>query len=75
MNYIDLFSGAGGFSLGFDSVGFKNLFAIDIEPSFCLTYKKNFPKHTLITKDISELTKEEILQIIGQNKVSETTAQ
>jgi DNA (cytosine-5)-methyltransferase 1 len=28
MNYIDLFSGAGGFSKGFDLEGFKNVFSI-----------------------------------------------
>ena len=46
--YIDLFCGAGGFSLGFDQVGFENIFSIDIEPSFCETYRENFPKHNLI---------------------------
>lgn len=35
LTYIDLFSGAGGLSLGFSNAGFKNLFSIDIEPSFC----------------------------------------
>ena len=60
MTYIDLFSGSGGFSLGFDNVGFKNIFSIDIEPSFCETYKYNFPKHKLIEKDICQLSNEEI---------------
>jgi DNA (cytosine-5)-methyltransferase 1 len=68
INYIDLFSGAGGMSLGFDQVGFKNIFSIDIEPKFCETYKTNFPKHTLIQKDISKLSNEEIKSLIG-NKV------
>ncbi|HEX5742539.1 MAG TPA: DNA cytosine methyltransferase, partial [Flavobacteriaceae bacterium] len=52
LKYIDLFSGSGGFSLGFDNKGFQNVFSIDIEPSFCETYKYNFPKHQLIEKDI-----------------------
>lgn len=60
LRYIDLFSGAGGFSLGFDRKGFNNVFSIDIEPSFCETYKYNFPKHNLIQKDICDLTIEEI---------------
>jgi DNA (cytosine-5)-methyltransferase 1 len=42
LTYIDLFSGAGGFSLGFDNAGFMNIFSIDIEPSFCKTYIKIF---------------------------------
>lgn len=60
LKYIDLFSGAGGFSLGFDNKGFQNVFSIDIEPSFCETYKYNFPKHQLIEKDICELSDTEI---------------
>jgi DNA (cytosine-5)-methyltransferase 1 len=65
INYIDLFSGAGGMSLGFDQVGFNNIFSIDIEPKFCETYKTNFPKHNLIQKDISKLSNEEIKSLIG----------
>ena len=67
LNYIDLFSGAGGMSLGFDEAGFKNIFAIDIEPSFCKTYKANFPFHNLIEKDISKISNEEIL-LLAINK-------
>jgi len=39
---------------------FQNIFAIDIEPSFCETYKYNFPKHKLIKKNICELSDSEI---------------
>jgi DNA (cytosine-5)-methyltransferase 1 len=67
LNYIDLFSGAGGMSLGFDQAGFNNVFSIDIEPKFCETYKINFPKHNLIEKDISKLFNEEIKSLI-ENK-------
>jgi len=68
MNYIDLFSGSGGFSLGFDNAGFKNIFSLDKEPSFCETYKNNFPKHKLIEKDITDIKKKEILNILKNNK-------
>jgi len=60
LKYIDLFSGSGGFALGFDNKGFQNVFSIDIEPSFCETYKYNFPKHQLIEKDICDLSDSEI---------------
>ncbi len=60
LTYIDLFSGSGGFSLGFDKKGFQNIFSIDIEPSFCETYKYNFPHHKLIEKDICQLSDTEI---------------
>jgi len=67
INYIDLFSGAGGMSLGFDQAGFNNIFSLDIEPSFCETYKANFPSHNLIQKDIAKLSNEEI-KILKGNK-------
>ena len=68
LNYIDLFSGAGGMSLGFDQAGFNNVFSIDIEPRFCETYKFNFPHHNLIQKDISKLSNEEI-KSLTENKI------
>ena len=67
--YIDLFCGAGGFSHGFDSIGFKNIFSNDYEDSFCKTYAANFPKHKLIKKKIEKLERTEILKLIGNIKV------
>ena len=62
-NYIDLFCGAGGFSYGFDQAGFENIFSLDIEDSFCKTYKYNFPNHRLIQDDIKNITTEKINNI------------
>jgi DNA (cytosine-5)-methyltransferase 1 len=67
--YIDLFSGAGGFSLGFEKNGFQHLFSIDIEPSFCSTYKANFPEHRLIEGNITELSSDEILEMLNGESV------
>ena len=69
LTYVDLFSGAGGFSLGFDRAGFENIFSVDIESEFCETYRENFPDHDLITKDIAELTEKEILEKIKGKKI------
>lgn len=69
LTYIDLFSGAGGMSLGFDKEGFSNVFSIDIEKSFCETYKANFPEHNLIQKDITKLTNQEILDLTNNKKI------
>jgi DNA (cytosine-5)-methyltransferase 1 len=69
LKYIDLFSGAGGFSLGFENKGFQNVFSIDIEPSFCETYKYNFPNHQLIEKDICELSDSEITYLKEFNEI------
>lgn len=69
MTVIDLFSGAGGLSLGFSNKGFCNIFSVDIEPDSCRTYRKNFPTHTLIQKDIATLEKEDILSLTEGKKV------
>ena len=64
--YIDLFSGAGGLSLGFNNAGFYNLFSVEIEKQFCNTYAKNFPDHNI---DIKNLTKSEIMDLINKSNV------
>lgn len=67
--YIDLFSGAGGMSLGFDEAGFKNLFSIEFNKEFAQTYNKNFPNHKLIIDDIKNVTERQIYDIIKNEKV------
>lgn len=67
--YIDLFSGSGGFSLGFDWAGFKNIFSVEYDKEICKTYRFNFPNHQLEECDISSLTEERIKQLIGNNTV------
>ena len=69
MKYIDLFSGAGGFSLGFDQTGFQNVFSVDVNPSFCETYKFNFPEHLLIEKDLCDLSNIEIEALTGDEAI------
>ena len=69
LKYIDLFSGAGGFSLGFDRSGFENIFSVDIQKDFCQTYKANFPKHTLIEEDITKLSNERIQELTKNSDV------
>lgn len=67
--YVDLFCGAGGFSLGFENRGFQNIFSLDYEKSFCETYQANFPKHNLLKKKIEDLKKKEITEIIFNKNV------
>lgn len=67
--YIDLFSGSGGFSLGFDDAGFENIFSVEFNHDICETYRYNFPKHHLLECDIAELKEKEIKDIVGKKKV------
>lgn len=57
MNILDLFAGAGGFSLGCHLAGFKTLYAIEEDKFACKTFKKNFPKTEVLqnsTLDFSD---------------------
>ena len=67
--YIDLFCGAGGFSLGFERANFNNVFSIDIEENFLKTYKANFDTHKVINKNIVELSTNEIKKLTNNINV------
>lgn len=62
-NCIDLFAGAGGFSLAAKNVGLKVSAAIEINNHACTTYRQNIIEDestTLYQKNILELAPEEI---------------
>jgi len=61
---IDLFSGAGGLSLGFKNAGFEIAIANDISQEALNTIKLNHPKTETILKDIRELKSQEIKKIL-----------
>lgn len=57
---IDLFAGVGGVRLGFESAGFKTIFANDFEPKCKTTYDRNFTTTKLTVKDIRDVKTEEL---------------
>ena len=67
--YIDLFSGAGGFSLGFDQAGFENILSVEYDHEICETYRFNFPNHHLVECDITKLDNKTILEIVDGRSV------
>ncbi len=69
ITYVDLFSGVGGLSLGFEKEGFENVFAIDFDRNACKTYRNNFQNNTMLEKDIKNLTEKEILDLAGGREV------
>jgi DNA (cytosine-5)-methyltransferase 1 len=52
---IDLFSGAGGMSLGLHRAGWETIAAIEWDASACQTYKKNHPTVEVIQNDAREV--------------------
>ncbi len=53
---VDLFAGAGGFSLGIEQAGFDVLVAVENDPVHAATYAFNFPLTTVLWADASTLT-------------------
>ena len=60
VNFLDLFSGAGGFTLGLQQAGLNAVGAIESDIFASETYRNNFPTHQLITSDVRKLTKGKI---------------
>ncbi len=65
---LDTFSGAGGFSLGFELAGAKVIGAIEIDSWACETFKFNNPNAVVIQGDITTLTDEQIINSFGKLK-------
>ncbi len=66
---IDLFSGAGGLSVGLKRAGFDVIAAVEIDKTAVNTYRKNHPEVEVLDKDIREVTGEEILRKTGKQKI------
>jgi DNA (cytosine-5)-methyltransferase 1 len=58
---VDLFCGAGGFSLGAHQAGFQTAVAIDIDKKLTSSFEQNFPNATLLHADVSEISATEII--------------
>lgn len=58
---VDLFAGAGGMTLGFESAGFDVLTSVEYDAVHAATHAYNFPHTEVLCRDISRLTGEEVL--------------
>lgn len=63
--YIDLFCGCGGLSLGFEQAGFIPRAGIDFKESAINTYRKHFKNAKAICVDISSMDEERIKKELG----------
>src|SRR5699024_4349696 len=68
-NFIDLFSGAGGMTKGFENIGFEQILSIEYDSKIAETYKYNFPTHKLVVDDIANITNNDILNLVDNKKI------
>jgi DNA (cytosine-5)-methyltransferase 1 len=68
-NFIDLFSGCGGFSVGMEMAGHKCLLGIDFDQHAIKSFARNHPKAHALHMDIHDLTKKKLESLIDIEKV------
>ena len=55
-SFIDLFSGAGGFTLGLEAAGARSdSIAVDADPDCADTFRQNFPHATMLESDVRDV--------------------
>jgi DNA (cytosine-5)-methyltransferase 1 len=67
---VDLFSGAGGLSLGLAMAGFDVVSAVEINEAVAKTYEANHPRTNLIIDDIRNVSGKKLLKKTKRNKVT-----
>jgi DNA (cytosine-5)-methyltransferase 1 len=65
---VDLFSGAGGLSVGFNTPPYKILFGVEFDKWAAETYSANF-SHPMLNRDIRELDADELVKTYGNADV------
>lgn len=69
MKIIDLFSGVGGLSLGFEMVGFKSVAAIDFWDDAIKTYNHNRVNKVGLSIDVTKFNDELLPKILKKHKI------
>jgi DNA (cytosine-5)-methyltransferase 1 len=62
---VDLFSGAGGLSLGFQQAGFDIRAAVEYDPVHCAVHEFNFPSCATICRSVTSIDGKDIRSMSG----------
>jgi DNA (cytosine-5)-methyltransferase 1 len=54
LNFVDLFCGGGGFTIGFERAGWKPLLSADLNPNAAKTHRFNYPAIPFLEKDLAD---------------------
>lgn len=65
MRSLDLFSGAGGMTLGFKNAGIHSIGAIEVDRFAAETFRYNFPETPMYRRDIYSFSEEEIARLFS----------
>ena len=68
-NVVDLFSGAGGLTLGFEQANYNSILGIEHDEDAAATYERNFENAAQLNKDIRDVTVEEVEAAIGDRQI------
>jgi DNA (cytosine-5)-methyltransferase 1 len=68
-NFIDLFSGCGGFSTGMEMAGHKCLLGVDFDPAAVKSFEKNHKHATGVCMDIHNLKKRELSKLVDIDSI------
>jgi len=68
MNVLDLFAGAGGFSLGFQLAEFNVIGAVEMDKWAAETFQYNHPMSNVLVGDITSFSDDEILSTFNGNR-------
>lgn len=67
---IDLFSGCGGISRGFERSGFRSLLALDTDRDSLASYRRNHPSAVTLLGDIRTVEPRQIADMVGASSGS-----
>src|SRR5699024_2300781 len=67
---VDLFSGCGGLSFGFEQAGFESVLGVDVDAPALKTFAKNHPHAKTLELDLSKDESVcEIVNVLGDKKI------